>query len=70
MITRVYIKEDNFFQLLTKEGWRILIDDKNEPQITYENLSLALKEKIKDKRKNLDYIDLRFGNKVYFKYKK
>lgn len=66
---KVFIKSDTFFQLQTKEGWKILISDKNEPQITFDNLSLALAEKIKSQRKNLEYIDLRFGNKVYFKYK-
>lgn len=69
VVNKVLIKSDSFFHLITKEGWSILISDKNEPSETIDNLTLTLKEKIKDKRKTLDYIDLRFGNKIYFKFK-
>lgn len=69
VINKVLIKGDGFFHLITKEGWSILINEKNDPLLTLENLLLSLSEKIKERRKTLDYIDLRFGNKIYFKFK-
>jgi len=69
VINKVLIKSEGLFHLITKEGWAILISDKNEPALTMDNLLLVLNEKIKDRRRTLDYIDLRFGNKVYFKFK-
>ncbi len=51
---------------ITKEGWYILFADDNiENQL--KKLDLILKEKIKEKRKNLEYIDLRFEDRVYYK---
>ena len=52
----------------TSEGWEIYFDlqDKISQQIF--NLSLVLKEKISSQeRRNLEYIDLRFGNQIYYK---
>lgn len=51
---------------VAKEGWYILFTDSNiENQL--KKLDLILKEKIKDQRKNLEYIDLRFEDRVYYK---
>ena len=68
-ITEVVLKKENIYEFYTKEGWRIILNDKNEPQNAYLNLITALEANIKDKRTKLDYIDLRLGNKIYFKYK-
>jgi len=67
-ILEIILKKENIYQLQTNEGWYILLNDQNNAQITYQNLKLAL-DQIKDKRKNLDYIDLRFGNKVFYKFR-
>ena len=58
------------FKLKMGEGWNIYFDTAQplEPQL--RNLELILANSIHpDKRKDLDYIDLRFGEKVYYKYK-
>lgn len=68
-ITEVILKKENVYEFYTKEGWRIILNDKNEPRSAYLNLITALDANIKDKRTKLDYIDLRLGNKIYFKYK-
>ncbi len=50
------------------EGWRILFDLEENISDQIYNLDLTLKEKIPpEQRKNLNYIDLRFGNKVFYK---
>lgn len=53
-----------------KEGWEIYfkLDDSVNEQA--ENLKLVLEQKIPpENRKNLEYIDLRFGNRIFFKYR-
>lgn len=60
------------------EGWQIYFDsngsasspqDNNIPE-QISNLTLTLQEKIPlEKRSELEYIDLRFGNRVYFRYR-
>jgi len=52
------------------EGWEIYFDTQREVSDQLFNLDLALKEKIPpEKRGNLEYVDLRFGNKVFFRYR-
>jgi cell division septal protein FtsQ len=50
----------------TPEGWEIYLDSSGNPEEQLDNLSLILKEKIRENRKNLRYIDLRFGERVYY----
>jgi len=68
-VSEVFLKKENIYEFYDKEGWKIILNDKNEPQSAYLNLITALDANIKDKRTKLDYIDLRLGNKIYFKYK-
>ena len=68
-VSEVILKKENIYEFYTQEGWKIILNDKNEPQSAYLNLITALDSNIKDKRPKLDYIDLRLGNKIYFKYK-
>jgi len=52
------------------EGWQIFFDLDSDISEQIFNLELVLKEKIPpEKRTNLQYINLRFGTKVYYKYK-
>ena len=68
-ITEVILRKENIYEFHTKEGWKIILNDKNEPKSAHLNLVTALDANIKDKRTKLDYIDLRLGNKIYFKYR-
>jgi len=65
----VVLKKENIYEFYMNEGWKIILNDKNESQSAYLNLVTALDSNIKDKHPKLDYIDLRLGNKIYFKYK-
>ncbi len=54
--------------VLTSEGWQIFFDSSGDTLEQILNLDTLLKEKIPpENRGNLEYIDLRFGNKVYLK---
>lgn len=57
------------FEIETSEGWRVILDVNADPEELLENLILSLREEIKGKRSNLDYIDLRLGNKIFYKFK-
>lgn len=68
-VVKIILKDEGVYEIFVKEGWKIMLKENSEPKVTFSNLITALDSQIKDSRKKLDYIDLRFGNKVYFKYK-
>ncbi|MBL7156516.1 MAG: FtsQ-type POTRA domain-containing protein [Candidatus Pacebacteria bacterium] len=54
--------------VITSQGYEIFFNLQNNISDQIFNLELVLKEKIsQEDMKNLEYIDLRFGNKVYFR---
>lgn len=54
----------------TFKNWEIYFNPAEDISEQIFNLGLVLKEKIPpETRENLEYIDLRFGSRVYFKYK-
>lgn len=54
---------------MTTEGFWIFFDGKKNPTDQVVNLKIMLEEKIKEERANLEYIDLREGNRIYYKLK-
>lgn len=67
--TSIEIIEENgllTYQALTSENWKIYFNPKENLDEQIHNLWLVLHEKILD-RKNLQYIDLRFGNRIFYK---
>lgn len=62
------ISGDVFFT--TKEGWQIYFNKNVAIDKEIEMLRIILEEKIgKEKRLDLEYIDLRIDNKVFYKFK-
>ncbi|MFH0852473.1 MAG: hypothetical protein V1845_02640 [bacterium] len=55
-------------EILTPEGWRILLDTTKSPSSQINALKRVLEEKIKEKRALLEYVDLRVEDRVYYKY--
>jgi len=54
--------------VLTQEGWEIYFNLDDDISKQAFNLDLVLREKISpQERKNLEYIDLRFGNQIFYK---
>jgi len=65
----VLSNENRKLTVMTNDGFKVIFNLEKDVFEKIYQLDLVLKEKIpSDKRKNLDYIDLRF-NKIYFKYK-
>ncbi len=68
IVSKILLKDGGEYEIHLKEAWRILINSKNDSVQSFNNLMLVLDSNIKEKRPQLDYVDLRLGNKVYFKY--
>lgn len=66
-IPSINLKKDGIYELQTNKGWFILLNERNDFRIAFENLKTAFDSSIKENQKNLEYIDLRFGNKVFYK---
>ncbi len=58
--------QNNNLILETKEGWNVFFDSKNNISDQIIRLEIVL-EKMIENHSTIDYIDLRFGEKVYFK---
>lgn len=67
--TDVILKKEGIYNLNTQEGWQIILSERNDLKIAADNLKIALENQIKEKRQNLEYIDLRLPNKVFYKFK-
>lgn len=67
-IVLVEVVNSQRINVKTFEGWQVYFNSQNNISEQIFNLNLVLKEKISpEKRRNLEYIDLRFGNQVYYK---
>lgn len=67
-VSSILIRADGEYELLTTEGWRILLHKTDSLEHQFSNLKYLLDEEIKERRRELDYVDLRLGNKIYYKY--
>ncbi len=65
----VALKDGGVYEVYLKEGWYILLNDKNNPDSSLDNLKIVLEQIVKEKRPRLEYIDIRFGNKIFYKLK-
>lgn len=59
-------EEGRVVNLTTTEGWRIIMDRQNDWEKQMQVLTIFLRDKIKDNRKNLHYIDVRYENRSYY----
>lgn len=64
---RVDGKGAQTIRLVTSEGWAIYLDASQDLEGQVANAEIVLKTKVGDQRPQLDYIDARFGEKVFFK---
>lgn len=64
------IESDDKLNLVMTEGWQAYFDIKKDVNWQLTKLKAVLEEKIPpEKRRDLEYIELRFGNFAPFKYK-
>jgi len=64
----IYLKGDGVYEIHTEAGWYLIIDEKDDWDAVYNNFVSFYGEIMKSRnKKDIDYIDLRFGNKVFYK---
>jgi len=67
-INFIEIAKDERINVELLEGWKIYFNSENDVSRQVLNLSLVLNEKIlPEERENLEYVDLRFGNQIYYR---
>jgi len=54
-------------KIKTEEGWDIILNTRISADSQIEKLSALLKERDLTDRRNLNYIDLRFGDRIFYK---
>lgn len=60
-------REDTMIKCLTGEGWQIYFSPADDLNEQIQKLSVFLKEKNQEERRGLQYVDLRFEDRVYYK---
>lgn len=56
------------YRLATAEGWSLLVAADRPPQAWRPLLETVMHREIGERRSELEYVDLRFGNKVFYRY--
>ncbi|MFC1625341.1 cell division protein FtsQ/DivIB [Patescibacteria group bacterium] len=65
-ITEIYLKEDEIYELYTSEGWYLILSGEDDWDLVYNNFMTFSEEMLKD---DVGDIDLRFNNKIFYKWK-
>ncbi len=68
-ISGIILKNEGLYEFHISEQWYILLSQRSDYKISFDNLKIALNEQIKEKRPELEYVDIRLQNKVFFKYR-
>jgi hypothetical protein len=70
-ITEIDTEDGETFIAIANKGAKILFDREDQVNEVYENLVIALERDAINKAQfgNIDYIDLRFENRVFYKLK-
>lgn len=54
-------------EILSPDGWKIILSLDQSPAVQVNALKRVLEEEIEEKRSQLEYVDLRVENRVYYK---
>ncbi|MBI2609574.1 hypothetical protein HYW53_00155 [Candidatus Giovannonibacteria bacterium] len=68
-IESVALKEHSEAELILKSDRRLIFDFELDPRIALENLSVSLSSELAILKDQIEYIDLRFPNKVFYRLK-
>ncbi|MFC1756561.1 cell division protein FtsQ/DivIB [Patescibacteria group bacterium] len=74
-VSEIYLKPEKVFELYPEkegdqfEGWYLIFDSRDNLELLYDNLEVFLKEDVSRSLAEIEYVDLRFGNKIFFKNK-
>lgn len=66
-VIRIDGKDAASLKAVTSEGWSVYLSVSEDLGEQLDNASVILKDKVGNDRRSLDYIDVRFGDKIFFK---
>ena len=64
-----FLPEGEDARLTLKDGWSLFVPLKKSPSEWLPVLRTLLLGEIKERKNQLEYVDLRFGNKVFYKFR-
>jgi hypothetical protein len=67
-VTKEIKVEEQSIMVSTKEGWQLRLPIADEDGVARRNFLALFESEAFEQREGLEYIDLRFGNKVYYRY--
>jgi len=65
----VYLNGGGVYEFQTADGFRLILDESDDWNLSFSNLETFLSGYKVGEYPDFDYIDLRFGNKVFYKIK-
>lgn len=70
-VDEIIVKKNEIFyyEASSDAGWKIIFDSKTDPENAAENFALAYKNTLGEDLSKVDYIDLRFENRIFYKEK-
>lgn len=70
-VSSIEVEKDEVFNVITKTGAKIIIDSEDSVLNMFDNLQTVMNRDAINKAQfgNIEYIDLRFGNRVFYKLK-
>ncbi len=67
-IYKIFVRDEGVYDLEASSGWHIILNNDNNPQETFQNLKIMLGNQLEeDYMSKIGYVDLRFGNKIFYK---
>jgi hypothetical protein len=66
-IEKIYLKDNGICEFYTAGGWYLILDKNDDWALIHNNFTTFFKEIINNDKRDIEYIDLRFGNKIFFK---
>jgi len=67
-VEEIILTRDNLAKFYTAEGFHFILNIYGDFDEVYKNFSIFFEEFLKTKKlKDIEYVDLRFGNKIYYK---
>lgn len=66
-VAEIDLKDDGVCEFHMTNGWYVILDEKDDWEVAYNNLMSFLDQFFAGEEADLEYIDLRFDNKVFFK---
>src|SRR3989338_829424 len=70
IVNKVIFLTEGDIKMLTDKGWYFLYNSKDIATVVQKRLLTAVSSEVLAEYDNLEYLDLRFGNKVFYKLRK